>query len=329
MMTPNSLDPFLGALVADALAMPVHWYYDRMALRREYGRVDRFLAPKSPHADSILWRASYTPLNDRGDILHDQAQYWGRRGVHYHQFLAAGENTLNLQLAVELFEQVKARGAYDAEAWLAHYIDFMLTPGRHRDTYVEEYHRAFFANYARGKKPAKCGIADVHIGGLAQVPALVAALGLETPALRETVRAHVALTHDTPEVLAAADVFTRVLVRTLAGESLRTVIEAEAAEWVSAGRMSAWALESDEQVVGGRLSPACYIKDAFPAALYLAWKYAGDFEAGIIANTNVGGDNCHRGVVVGALLAAAQGVPERWRTGLLAHARIVGTVTAE
>ncbi len=304
--------------------MPVHWYYDRLSLRRDYGRVDRYVAPKNPHADSILWRSKYTPPNERGDILHEQAQYWGRRGMHYHQFLAAGENTLNLQLAVELFEQVQAREGYDADAWLAHYIDFMLTPSRHRDTYVEEYHRAFFTNYARGQKPAKCGIADVHIGGLAPVPALVAALGADESRLREIVQTHVSLTHRDSGVLAAADVFTRVLVRTLAGETLRTAIESEATDWVSAAKLAVWALESDEQVIGARLSPACYIKDAFPAALYLAWKYAGDFDAGVIANANVGGDNCHRGVVVGALLGAAQGVPEKWCDGLLAHARLAG-----
>jgi hypothetical protein len=71
--------------------------------------------------------------------------------------------------------------------------------------------------------------------------------------------------------------------------------------------------------IGQRVSPACYIADAFPASLYLAWKYADDFEAGVIANTNVGGDNCHRGAVVGALLGAAAGagrIPARFCDGL-------------
>ncbi|MFM8981406.1 MAG: ADP-ribosylglycohydrolase family protein, partial [Spartobacteria bacterium] len=149
-MTENSShifpDPLLGALAADALAMPVHWYYDRRALARDYDWVDRYLAPKSPHADSILWRSSYVPLNARGDILREQAQYWGQRGVHYHQFLAAGENTVNFQLAAELFRFVRSNGRYDAEAWLERYIEFMLTPGKHRDTYLEEYHRGFFTN---------------------------------------------------------------------------------------------------------------------------------------------------------------------------------------
>ena len=68
-----------------------------------------------------------------------------------------------------------------------------------------------------------------------------------------------------------------------------------------------------------RVSSACYIADAFPASLYLAWKYADNFEAGIVANTNLGGDNCHRGAVVGALLGAAVGVagiPARFCEGL-------------
>ena len=72
-------------------------------------------------------------------------------------------------------------------------------------------------------------------------------------------------------------------------------------------------------VVGQRISPACYIPGAFPASLDLAWKHAEDFEAGLIANTNVGGENCHRGVVVGALLGGALGmgrIPSRFVDGI-------------
>jgi ADP-ribosylglycohydrolase len=49
-----------------------------------------------------------------------------------------------------------------------------------------------------------------------------------------------------------------------------------------------------------------------PASLYLAWKYHDNFEAGILANAMCGGDNCHRGAVVGSLLAAANGIPASW-----------------
>ncbi|MGA1129867.1 MAG: ADP-ribosylglycohydrolase family protein, partial [Chthoniobacterales bacterium] len=35
----------LGAFLGDALAMPVHWYYDRAALVRDYGRVTELMPP--------------------------------------------------------------------------------------------------------------------------------------------------------------------------------------------------------------------------------------------------------------------------------------------
>ncbi len=287
--------------------MPVHWYYDRAALKRDYGVVRGYVAPQNPHADSILWRSEYTPLNERGDILREQAQYWGQRGIHYHQFLSAGENTLNLQLAKVLADSLIANGRYDADDYLARYIAFMLTPGQHRDTYVEEYHRKFFTAYARGTAPRKCAGSDIHIGGLAHIGVLCAFLAPDAKAARAAVREHIALTHRSDEVLAAGDALTRILCDTVAGIDFRESILRHGADWFSKRKAERWSREPDEVVIGHRVSPACYIADAFPASLYLAWKYADDFEAGIIANANVGGDNCHRGAVLGALLGAAMG----------------------
>jgi ADP-ribosylglycohydrolase len=41
-----------------------------------------------------------------------------------------------------------------------------------------------------------------------------------------------------------------------------------------------------------------------------------DFSAGVCANASVGGDNCHRGVVVGSILGTIHGVPDDWVNGL-------------
>ena len=305
----------MGGFIGDALAMPVHWYYDRSALHRDYGLVRDYMAPRSLHADSILWRSEYTALNDRGNILHDQARYWGQRGIHYHQFLRAGENTLNLQLAKLLMESLIARSAYDADDYLQRYIDFMLTPGNHRDTYVEEYHRKFFTAYSRGVSPHKCAGTDIHIGGLAHVGVLCAFFGSDLPAARAAVRHHINLTHRSPEVLAAADAMVKIVGEVLAGMPVREAIFIHGTTWFSKRKAQEWSKDPDTVVVGRRVSPACYIAEAFPASLYLAWKYAEDFEAGVIANTNLGGDNCHRGVVIGSLIGCAVGVsrmPQRY-----------------
>jgi len=312
-------DGFHGSLVADALAMPVHWYYDREALRRDYGELRSYQAPRNPHPDSILWRSRYEAPNERGDILREQAEFWGRRGVHYHQFLEAGENTLNFRLAAELVRFSRERGGYDPDAWLERYVEVMLEPGWHRDTYLEECHRGFFTRHANGKPLRKCSIRDEHIGGLAQVPAVVALLAeSDLEAVRRAVREHVGLTHAHANVLRAADTLARLLRELAAGTPLRDAIRVQAGDWISTRKAERWAEQPDLHVIGQRFSPACYIDQAMPASLFLAWKYHDDFDAGIRANALVGGDNCHRGAVVGSLLGPANGIDRRWLEGLRA-----------
>ena len=67
----------------------------------------------------------------------------------------------------------------------------------------------------------------------------------------------------------------------------------------------------DRTVVGETLNRDGNLPDAFSAALYLAYKYATDFSAGILANAY--GDSCHRGAIVGAILAAEN---SHWILGL-------------
>ena len=311
-----------GGFVGDAHAMPGHWYYDRKALHRDYGYIVEYQAPRNPHPDSILWRSSYVAENDRGQILHDQAKYWGQRGVHYHQNLAAGENTLNLQLAYLLRESLRDHDGYAPEDYLERYIEFMLTPGSHRDTYIEEYHRNFFTNYSRGKLPRACGQTDIHIGGLAHVGVLSAWFHQDLAQAREAVREHVRLTHANDAVLHAADTLTKILIATMNSMPLRQAIVVYGNDCFSEKRSEELYGRPDDVVIGNVFSPACYIQDAFPATLYLAWKYAESFAAGIIANTNVGGDSCHRGAVLGSLLGAAvgfDGIPPNFITGLKLH----------
>ncbi len=322
-----------GQFAGDALAMPVHWYYNRAALARDYGRVMDFVAPKSPHSDSILWRSQYEALNEKGDILHDQARFWGVPGVHYHRALAAGENTLNFQLAQGLLELLAENGGrYQHEEAIDFYLDFMLTPGRHRDTYVEECHRNFFTRYARGFPPEKCAREDIHIGGLAGLAAIAAAYRHDLSAAKQHAVEHLQITHAGRVVRQAAECYVELLVGLFGGADLRqeihrltTVAGGQRVAWLCDHPLERWLALPDEAVVGEKLSIACYLEDAFPATLYLALKYADNFEAGLIANTNLGGDNCHRGGPLGAILGAALGeaaIPARWRNGLQARARI-------
>ena len=93
-----------GMFVGDALAMPVHWYYDVAALQRDFGSVRDYQAPCDYHPNSIMSLAD-TGAAGRGSqegevvgrvILHGKKHLWGQPNRHYHAGLHAGDNTLNL-----------------------------------------------------------------------------------------------------------------------------------------------------------------------------------------------------------------------------------------
>ena len=319
----KSRDTLYGLFIGDALAMPVHWYYNRQALSRDYGRIAAYTAPRNPHPDSILWRSSYQAPNARGEILHDQARYWGQKGIHYHQFLKAGENTLNVKLCRLLIESINQSGTYDADDFLRRYIAYMTTPGNHRDTYIEECHRNFFANYARGIPPRKCGVAEKHIGGLVGIVPLVAYYFNQPDKAREAAITHLALTHPGHKMEIAGSLVIEILLKVFHGIGLKAAIleEIEAQRYPLLGYpFEKWLGDPDDGVIGPRFSTACYVEDSVPAVVYLALKYHDQPEKALIVNTNLGGDNVARGAVLGSLLGASCGIesfPRHWVDGLV------------
>ena len=312
-----------GLFIGDALAMPVHWYYNRQALYEDYGWVTDYLAPRNPHPDSILWRSSYKAINSKSDILHNQAKHWGQKGIHYHQFLKAGENTLNVQICQLLMNAIQNNGDYDPDDFLRAYINFMTTPGSHNDTYIEEYHRHFFTNYAKGLPPRKCGVLEKHIGGIVGMIPLVIYHHQRPQKAREKAIEHLSLTHPGEQMAFACSLITDILINVINGKPIREVIieEIESLRNPFMGHpFMKWLNEPDDRVIGTRLSTACYVEHSVPAVIYLALKYHNDFEKALIVNTNLGGDNAARGAVLGALLGAESGIgkiPNRWIDGLL------------
>jgi ADP-ribosyl-[dinitrogen reductase] hydrolase len=346
---PTRADRLRGALwgmfVGDALAMPVHWYYDIAALQRDFGVIRDYHAPKSKHPSSIMALSS-TGKAGRGAqdgnvvgavILLGKKHHWGQANRHYHQGMAAGDNTLNLLCARVLLRSLNTAGRHDPADFLRQYVSFMTTPDRHNDTYAESYHRDFFANHARGLPPERCAGAEGHdtasIGGLVGLaPVIFAAMQSgESTAPRAAALAQLRLTHRSAKLERFALEYCDVLVHLL-GDPSPPLAPLACAAAKRLGFPAEATIEnvrrngkSDHDVIGGLLSPACYIDQSLPAALYLAARYPADFAAALIANTNLGGDNCHRGAVLGAILGAALGIaaiPGRWRQGLTAYAEL-------
>lgn len=334
-----------GMFVGDALAMPAHWYYDVSALRRDFGILSDYQAPNDCHPNSILSLAS-TGGPGRGSkegdvigsiILHDKKHLWGQPNRHYHHGLRSGDNTLNLLCVRVLLRTMNEARCYNSADFLREYVSFMTTPGSHNDTYAESYHRQFFANYARDVPPERCAGTENHdtasIGGLVALPpVIIEALRDGDPTTVDSaLLAHLRLTHHSAKLERYALALGRLLPSMLREPTTR-IVPLVSATAQSLGFPIKKVVEriqrdqlSDLHVIGNILSPACYIDQSFPAVLYLIARYEDDFEGAMVANTNVGGDNCHRGAVMGALMGAAYGfraIPERWIRGLRCHDEI-------
>jgi len=342
----------LGLFVGDALSMPVHWYYDASAIPKDYGGPIRdFLAPKEPHPSSIM-SLSNTGGAGRGgksgsiigDVInHGKKHLWGPRGTHYHHGMQAGENTLNALTARVVMRAFTAAGDVDVSAFMQAYVKFMTTPGSHNDTYAESYHRMFFANWVAKKPLKECADDDEHniasMGGMVNLPpaALMAALkhvqgGSEAHTAAEAAaEAQMFATHNSPALAVYARLYGSLLSRLVHGQPLEeALLETGKAIGLDLPALAKRGLK-DTQVIGQIFSSACYIEHSFPCLLYLAYKYRGSPEEALVANTNAGGENVHRGAALGALMGAAHGSsawPARWRDGLHAKEAIGEEISA-
>lgn len=314
--------------VADALAMPVHWFYNPQHIEEAFpGGIKTFEAAPDFHPSSIMalhstsqgGRGSQKPRESSQEvvgevILKGRRKYWGKLNQHYHRGMQAGENTLNAHCARVLIRSLIANAnCYDKESFLDAYIAFMTaSPPQHPDTYAESYHRGFFANLKNGKTKDRCG-AVTHdtpsIGGLVTIAPLFLAERLRGTPLTEIqdhCREHIFLTHPDDNLVRVGNAYV-ALLNELLYRSPNTPVEplliatAKSTAGLDPSELVA-KKHDDRQVVGRLFSSACYISESWPSVLYLAYKYRHEPWQGLVANTNLGGDNVHRGSVLGAIL---------------------------
>lgn len=325
----------LGLFTGDALAMPVHWFYrpaDILAAFPPAG-ITRMEAAPAHHPSSIMNLHSTSAAGRRkvaggaserikvvGDvILAGRRQHWGVPNRHYHHGMPAGENTLNAWCARWLMEHLLREDNYQLDAWLDDYIEKMTAdPPAHPDTYAESYHRGFFANYAAGKSPRDCGVVShdtPSMGALVSVVPLALAL-LSNHSVSETqtvCRAHVRATHPDKDLLTVVDAFVALMASLRAGDESHPAILAAAKAGTPGARLHVLADNverrtfSDATVVGGRFSLACYIEDSWPSVCWLALRYGDDPAQALRCNANLGGENAHRGAVLGSLCGLISG----------------------
>lgn len=319
-----------NSFVADALAMPVHWYYRVSDIHQAFPEgMQRLYAAPAQHPSSIMSLHSKQqggrqhntqklaqPTVDvvGGVILKGKEPYWNQANVHYHQGMQAGQNTLNAYTVLWLLEAINSQdNQYREESFLTHYIEKMTADvATHPDTYAESYHRGFFANWQQGVAANQCA-AVTHdtssVGGLVRIGPLTLFLlsqGLDVVECKSLAAMHLKLTHPDAALTQVCFQYIDLIAALLNTDDIKQrMLSIESHLKQAAGGqfkrrpVNEWA---DNQVVGGIFSTACYITDSWPSVLYLAAKYPTDSRQALQVNAELGGDNVHRGSVLAVLL---------------------------
>ena len=75
--------------------------------------------------------------------------------------------------------------------------------------------------------------------------------------------------------------------------------------------------KSDEDIILLQMATSCYPEHGVPLLLYFAYRHKFDLKEALLANVNAGGDNVHRGMILGMILGAAcDEIPPELQQGL-------------
>lgn len=301
---------FWGMHIGDSLGIATHGYYNREQLRRDYGRITHYVKPQLVHPESILYKIPADRFHPAADVRGAKAPMWGRRETHYHHGLEAGDNSLSVLMAREMFETLAINHGFDADRFRRRAEELLLTPGRHNDLLVPDPWRVYCVGKGQGKPPAeRAGLSESLAGMVWVLPVILYYIG--RPEIREKVSEAVAVTQISPVMESVAMLLVDVFEALFAGVSLANAVQAE----VDRGHpllgkpIVQWATEkiSDEKIASYELRCASISAHALPMSLFLSMKYAPAVESALLANANLGGATCYRGAVVGALMGAALG----------------------
>ena len=273
-----------GSYSADALSLGVHWIYDTNELAQKHGRTTHY---KAPGADS------YHPHKQAGDQGHVGDQ--------------------SLCLLKFLTRERKWDPSNFMEDWLDMWPDY--------NDYVDGATKATLANVQNQTDKTQGGSDSVEIAGPARIAPLIVFLANSPES--EVVKAAVEqtmLTHRSKEAEESATFLAKAGHRLMFGASLSDTLNETAPEWALQTANSV--LKENAVNAIAKLGPACSISSALPSVLYLAMKHGDNTETAFIENAMAGGDNCARGLALGILLGAANGIasiPENWIENLNSH----------
>lgn len=279
MTSPNAAACLMGAHVADAASLGLHWIYDPA----------RVAAVAQAHG-----RAAFAPL--------DPANFQGVPAYFAHGARQTGMLTQYGEvLALAIRSLNDSDGRFDVPAYQAAYAAH-FGPGGAYVGYIDKPTRGTLANLAAGQTDPS-GIDDDQLPAVATLPALVVA---DPDALTRAIRVTNLGATATEYGLAFAVLLTRVLQGAPVAEALRDTAK-QTSTALSQSLTDALANTQSPTDYAETTGRACHLPMALPLAFHIL-AHTNSFAAAVEANIRAGGDSAGRSIIIGAVMGAAHGI---------------------
>lgn len=276
----------LGALVADAAALGLHWIYDQQ-------RVGEIADRRGT--------AAFIPVR--------KAHFEGVKGFFAHGARARGMSSQYgecLRLTMRVMDA--QNNGFDMSAYQAAFAGHFGMGGAYVG-YIDRPTRETVANILAGKlKPS--GTDDNQLPALATLPAVVGVLHGQS-AMDAAVDDAVSVTHTDAGTLAYCKMFAGLLEDVLDGTKVPVALRRAAAgasgDMGDLLRAALGSSETDSVRYGETTGLTCYLHEGLPLAFHIM-NNATDFADAVERNIRAGGDSCGRAIAIGAVMGAQAGV---------------------
>ncbi|MEQ1601967.1 MAG: ADP-ribosylglycohydrolase family protein [Methylophilaceae bacterium] len=277
----------LGALIADAASLGLHWLYCPVRIAEiEAVKGLTFLSPN---------------LDD----------YSGTPSFFAHKKKVAGDSSGYGEVCLLMLKHLAKHGAFKRMAYQMEFCQHFGEGGAYVG-YIDHPTRYLLLtlnSLEPAKYPAVSGSNDDQLPALSALPALVATHRGTREALLCLVEEVVRVTNNNALAISAAQCAAAALFAVLngvplekalsnallfAGETLQPLLEDALAEPLL-----------DSVAAGKRFGMNCRVVQGLPIIFHIA-KTAPDYRTAIEANIRAGGDSCGRSIMLGALVAAHQ-----------------------
>ena len=285
MINPN-IAAIIGALVADAAALGLHWLYDPTRIAKI--EVNDGLVFVPPHPNN----------------------YKDAKGFFAHADKKPGDSSGYGELCLLMLKHIAENGEFNRINYQSEYCAY-FGPGGAYVGYIDSPTRRTLQTLLPLKAedfPARSGADDDQFAALATIPALVAThRGDDRETLVEYVESVVRITNNNDVAVAAAQCAAVVLFEVLKGVSTEQALTESLPYAGSALKPlldKALKFKSFDSVGAVEcFGSACHVNEGLPVIFHIA-QHAPDYRSAVEANIRAGGDSCGRAIMLGAIMAS-------------------------